>query len=445
MKIKLVLSALLFTFSVLQSYAQQIWTLEDCINYAHANNLQIKQTQFQADMARNDLLQSKIQILPNLNASAGRNYNFGHQINPFTNQFIETNTISDNYSLNSSMSLFSGLVTYNSIKAYEYSALSRLQDVEKEKINITIEIASAYLQILFNDELLEVAKSQRDVTLLQVERTAKLVDAGSVARGQLLEIKAQLSAEDLNVTNAKNSYNLSVLNLTQILDLDSAANFTIVKPDSLEIDLSRQITDVLSVYYDALNILPHIKSAEYSLKAYERNLAIQKGMASPRLGLYGSWGTGYSNDIRDENDVVYSYSDQLDLLASKSFAINLTVPIFNRWDVRRNIGNARISVLNAENTLDMTKQQLYKEIQQSYNDAISAAERYKSASEAVESYREAFVYTEQKYNVGMVNSVEYNVAKNNYIKAESELLQAKYQNVFSMKILDFYRGIPIAL
>jgi outer membrane protein len=442
MKIKFVFSAFLFTLFTLQAFSQQIWTLEDCINYAHANNLRIKQTKFQADMAKNDLLQSKLQILPDLNAEAGRRYNFGHQINPYTNQFIESNTITDNYALNSSMNLFSGLVTYNSIKAYEYSALSKLQDVEKEKVNITIEIASAYLQILFNDELLEVAKRQRDVTQLQVERTSKLVDAGSAARGQLLEIKAQLSAEDLNVTNSQNSYNLSVLNLAQILDLDSAVNFKIVKPDSLELDLSRQITDVLGIYNYALAILPHIKSAEYNLMAYERNLAIQKGMASPRLGVYGSWGTGHSNDSILQQ---YSYTEQLNNNAFKSFSIGLSVPIFNRWDVKRNISNAKISVLNAENTLDMTKQQLYKEIQQSYNDAVASSERYKSASEAVDSYREAFVYTEQKYNVGMVNSVEYNVAKNNFIKAESELLQAKYQYVFAMKILDFYRGIPITL
>jgi outer membrane protein len=427
-------------------HAQKPWSLTDCIDYAHANNLQVKRAQLQADIAGNDLFQSKMNILPSVNASAGRNYTFGHSIDKFTNSFIVDNTVSDDYLLYSEVNLFSGLVNYNAIKANEYNTLSKMQDVEREKIEISFEIATAYLKILFNIELLEVAINQRNVTLMQVDRTEKLVQAGSTAKGDLLEISAQLAAEDLNVTNSKNELNLTYLNLSQILDLDSVNGFEIIVPDSVVPDFSASIVDVNTVYTESLTFLPHIKSAEYKLQAYEKNLAIQKGILYPTLSLGGTWGTGYSDNVINSNtNEIYPYNDQLDLLSSKSISLSLRVPIFNKWEVKNNISNAKINMLDAEVNLDLTKQQLYKEIQQAHNDATSARDKYNSATVAVKSYKEAFGYTEQKFSVGIVNTVEYNIAKNNFIRAESDLLQAKYEYVFALKILDFYRGIPLSL
>lgn len=427
------------------SAQQPAWSLEDCINYAHANNLRVKQKQLEANIAENDLLQSKIQILPDVNASFSRDYAFGYQVNEYTNDFISQKTMNDRYGLSATVNLFAGLRTYNAIKANEFNSLAKIQDVEKEKVNISIEIASAYLTILFSKELLEVAKSSRDVAALQVERTAKLVEAGSVARGNLLEIKAQLSAEDLNVALRENEYNVAVLNLTQLLDLKSTADFSIIIPTITEPDFALPVVGVATVYNDGLTYLPHVKAAEYNLMMNEKVLDIRKGQYSPSLSLYSGWYTGYSDGYFDNQGDLYSYGDQLEILSSKSIGLRLSVPIFTRYQTRTTVQNAKISVLSSQTTVDQVKQALYKEIQQAYNDAYSASEKYKNADEAVKSYQEAFVYTEQKFNVGMVNSVEYNISKNNYIKAQSELLQAKYQYVFSIKILDFYRGIPITL
>ena len=446
MKLKTLLTLGLSIILVGYINAQQTWSLTECIDYAQANNLQVKRAQLQADIAKNDMFQSKMNILPDLNASASRNYNFGHQVDPFTNDFINDNTVADNYGLYSNLSLFSGLMNYNTIMANKFNTLSKMQDVEREKIEISFAIATAYLRILFSRELLDVAESQRDVTSLQVERTDKLVQAGNAAKGDLFEIAAQLAAEGLNVTNSKNELNLAYLNLTQLLDLDSVGGFEIFVPDTVDPDFINPIIDVSTVYNDGIAFLPHVKSAEYLLLANEKNLAIQKGRLSPSLSINGSWGTGYSDNVRNQSTGdIYSYRDQLDLLSSKSIYLRLNVPLFNKWSVKNDISNAKLSVLDAENTVDLTKQQLYKEIQQAYNDAVSAKEKFKSASEAVKSFSEAFGYTEQKFNVGIVNSVEYNVSKNNFIKAESDLLQAKYEYVFAIKILDFYRGIPLSL
>lgn len=426
-------------------FSQKQWSLTECIDYAHANNLSVKQAQYQASIASNDLFQSKLNLLPDLNANAGRTYSYGHILDRNTNEFGNSSNFSDNYSLNTSVRLFSGLTNYNSIKLNEYNTLSKMQEVEKEKIELTLDIASAYLQILFSRELLDVAISQRDIAQLQVERTSKLVEAGSVARGDLLEIKAQLAAEEYNVTSKENEKEIAYLNLTQLLDLKSIEGFDVVIPASIDSNLSIPVTDVSIVYSEALLFLPHIKSAEYLVEANEKYYLVQKGRLSPSLLASGSWTTGYSTSNVDPGGIRYPYNEQLDNFSGKSLTFGLQVPIFNKWEVKNAISNARIGVMSAENTLNLTKQQLYKEIQQSYIDAVSSSDKYKSAYEAVESYREAFAYTEQKFNVGIVNSVDYNIAKNNYIKAQSELLKAKYEYVFAVKILDFYRGIPITL
>jgi outer membrane protein len=471
MKIKLISIALLTSMFILQSYAQKPWTLSDCIDYAHANNIQIKRTQLQADLAKVNLTQSYTNIFPDLNGSINRNYSFGYSVDPFTNEFLPDNSIIDNYSITSNISLFNGLQNYNNIKRNRFASLAALQNVEKEKIENTFNISSAYLAILFQQELVQVAESQKVVTLLQLERTKKLVDAGSVAKGDLLEIQAQLANENLNVTNAQNELKLSLLNLTQLLDLDSTGGFGIVTPDTINPEELLVIPSVSDVYTDALNYFPHIKGAEYQLKSEESALAAQKGRISPMLYLSGGLYTGYSDQRRqvntnevleqeigylqsDPSQIVvapgygtteYSYGNQFKDNVAKSISIGLSIPIFNRWEVVNGISTARIRVEDSEYQLDQVKQQLFKSIQQAHNDALSAHEKFISATDAVNSYRESFHYTEQKFNVGIVNSVEYNVAKNSFNKAESELLKAKYEYLFAVKILDFYRGIPITL
>jgi outer membrane protein len=440
MKIKLFLLAVLVLFSF-QGRAQKKWTLTDCIDYAHANNLQIKRQQLQAEITENDFFQSKMNILPTVNTGYERNFNFGSTLVQDT--IYKSNVTRDNAWASASIDLFSGLQNYNRIKMNEYSMLSKLQDVEKEKIEITLNIATAYLDILFKKELLQVTKSQMDIASQQVDRTRKLVDAGSVAKGDLLEIQAQLASEKYNVTNAQNNLKLSYLNLTQILDLDSVAGFEIDFQDTVSINVLSEILPEMDVYNSALEYLPHIKSAEYQLKSYQKAMAVQKGKLSPTIYASSSIGTYYL--YNKEAEVNQKYSKQFDGNMSKSIGLGISIPIFNKWQVMNSISNSKIQVNDAELQLAQLKQQLFKEIQQAHNDAESSRDRYNSAVEAVNSFTESFKYTEQKYNVGIVNSVEYNIAKNSFIKAQSDLLQAKYQYIFAVKILDFYKGIQISL
>lgn len=430
---------------MLQAKAQKKWTLEDCIQYALDNNLQVKRTQLQADINSNNYLQSKINVAPNLNGSIGRSYNYGRQIDPFTNNFISNNTVNDDYGITTNLNIFNGLQSYNNIKKSEYSMLAAIQNVKKQKVELTLDVATDYLDILFKKELLTVNENQMEVAALQAARTKKLVDAGSSARGDYLEMQSQLASEKLNVTNAKNDLKVSYLNLTQLLDLDSTAGFEIVVPDTVDPQIEQNLPSTGEIYQAALEKLPYIKQAEYQLKTTEYNLAIQKGRRSPQIYFSSGWGTGYSSYYKDASGNTYPYGNQLRGNSNTNLRIGVSIPIFNRWEVNNAISNAKIQVSDAQYSLDQSKQQLYKEIQQAHNNAVSAREKFYSATEAVNSYKESFHYTEQKYDVGMVNSVDYNIAKNNYIKAESDLLRAKYQYIFYVKILDYYQGESLTL
>jgi outer membrane protein len=422
------------------------WSLEDCINYAYQNNIQIKRQQLQAEIAGNDFLQSKIQILPDLNANYSRQYGDGHQVDPFINDFISTSTLSDYYGLSTNLNLFNGLQTYNAIQMNKYSMLSKLQDVERQKVDISLQIATSYLQILFSQEILQVAKSQLDVTKLTLERTKQLVEVGNAAKGDLLEIQSQMAEEKLNVTNAENQLTLAYLSLGQLLDIDTIENFKIIIPDTLKVDDNIALRSVYDIYNLSVDFMPHIKSAEYQVMSYQKYLAIQKGRRSPQIGLSGSWSTGYSKaNIDSLTNDVFPYDEQLQKMGARTVSLGIVIPIFNRWTVNNSISNAKLSLEDSQYNLDQTKQQLFKEIQQAHSDALSAYDKYNSAMEAVNSYTESFQYTEQKFNVGIINSVDYNISKNNLIKAQAELVRAKYECIFKLKILDFYTGKAITL
>ena len=382
--------------------------------------------------------------------------------------------MSVNFGLSSSITVFNGFQNYNTVRQKNFDMMAGLQNLEKAKNDISLSISSSYLQILFNLEFLEIAKSQLDITKLQVERTKKLVDAGSVANGNLLQVEAQAAQEDLQVVNAENNLTLSYLTLIQLLDIDSVEFFQIDKPDFENFDMSAALLTADLVYLEAEKNLPQVRASEYSLRSAESGLALARGNMSPRLTLSGSYGTGYSDARKSITETImeevqmgmlniagtdypinmmqpsYKYEttpfkDQLKNNVSKALSVNLTIPIFNGWQVRTSVSNAKINVLNAQYQLEGTKKQLLKEIQQASADATAAVKKFNSSKKAVVSMEEAFNYTQQKFDVGLINTVDYNTAKNNLVRAKAEMLQAKYEFIFKSKILDFYRGNPIKL
>ena len=453
---KFILLCLLFSGIVASLSAQdKYWTLEECINHAVDNNIMIKQQELQTRLQENNLEQSKFELLPSLNGSATNNWSFGRALDETTYQFTEEERVrSNSFYASAGLTLFSGLQNYNTIKRNSYNVDASFEDLQNIKDDISLNVALAYLQILLNKELVSVTANQLQTTREQINKTSKMVEAGSLPKGNLLEVQAQAAREELQLINMQNQLDLSYLNIIQLLELESAEGFEIIVPD-LNVDEAGIVTEgVNDIYNTASRIRPEVKSAELRLKSAEYDLKIAKGGRSPRLNMNTSFNTGFSSirqKILNVDPVEgieygeYPFSEQVNDNISYGIGLNLSIPIFNGWQVNTAISNSKINIRNNQYSLENTKKQLYKDIQQAYADAQASLKSYHASMKAVESMQEAFRYTEQKFNVGMLTPVEYNTSKAQLLNAESELAQAKYEYVFKIKVLDFYRGLPLNL
>ena len=425
----------------------KVWSLEECIRYAIENNIQIKQQGIQTKYQKNALDISKYRILPTINGSASHNYSFGRALDQTTYLYTDQQTVqSNNFYIGGSLNLFNGLQNYNNIKKSEYELLAGEQDLQNIKDNIALSVALDYLQILLNKELVIATQNQLDITQQQIEKTQKLVEAGSVAKGNLLQIEAQAAQEELQLINIVNQLDISILNITQLLELNTPEDFEIVIPE-ISIDTNRYISgNIDEIFATAQGTRPEVKSSELSLTASEYDLKIARGSRSPRLSMSHSFSTGYSS-IRQKviGTGKYSFADQVNDNINYGIGFSLNIPILNGWQVNKNISNSLLGVENSRYALEGTKKQLYKNIQKAYTDAAAALKKYTASTKAVASAEESFRYTEQKFNVGLVTPVDYNAGKTQLLNSQSDMAQAKYEYIFKTKVLDFYKGVPLNL
>ena len=425
----------------------EIWTLKNCIDYALDNNIQIKQSELSSDSKEATLLQSKLNLLPSVNGSVSHSYGWGRSVDMATYEYTNQQTTQDYFSISGNVNIFNGFQNINQIRKNKYEYLASKFDSDKMRDDISLMIAAAYLQILFSHELVATSQESVEVTKLQIDRTSKMVEAGTLAMGSLLDIQSQGAAEELNLINAKNQLNLAYLDLQQILDLEATDNFIIDKPQ-LTIKKEPEILPSMQIYRYALTNLPEIKASEYRLKSSERTFAIAKGNRSPSLSLRAGWGTNYSDQIvyfdpTDPNfgDVI-PFGEQFNDHQNRSLSLSLSIPIFNGYQVSTYINQAKMGIENAQYNLQLQKNQVRKNVEQAFADAVAAYKSYIATKTSLLSFKEAFMYMEKKFNVGMVNSIDYNVAKQKLTKAESDLLTAKYNYIFKAKILDFYMSKP---
>ena len=469
------LMLLFFLCTITASVGQKIWTLEDCINWALTNNLDIKNQVLTVELNKKQLLQSKLGMLPNLNANGTNYWNFGQTIDLYTNTFATTTVRSNDFSISSNMILFNGFTKLNTVKQNQINILASNYDLDVIKDNISLAVAGYYLDILLNTELLEVARSQIAVTRDQVSRIQKRVEAGSSARGDLLNIQAQAAGEELAVVTAENTLNISNLSLQQLIDLPVAKDFVIEKPPLKAVEAPKELFTADQMFAYAVMNRPEIKAAELRVKSYQKSLAIARGSITPVLSAGASWGTGYSGaskevdpNIKPDTSFypvgytqttheivlatyvnyayrVKSFSDQISSNDYKSIGFNLNIPIFNGWQGRTAISMAKINMDKAEVNLDIQKRDLLKSIEQAYADAVASLKKFNSSTTQVEAQEESFKYTQEKFDVGMLTSFDFNNSKKDLIKAQSDLLQAKYDFIFKTTILNFYMGKPISI
>ena len=458
-----------------RAQSPKIWTLEDCINYALENNLDINTQLLTVESNKDALLQSGLNMLPNLNANGTNVWNFGQTIDMYTNTFATNTVRSNNFYISSNVTLFGGLQKLNTYKESKINLMASKYDLDVIKNNISLSVAGFYLDILFNKELLDVANEQLSITASQVERIRKMVDAGSSAKGDLLNIEAQKANEQLNVVDAENRLNISALSLQQLIDLPVTKDFNVEKPNLKEVQPPKEKINAEIIFDKAVKTRPEIKGAELRVESAQRRLAIARGYIQPNLSFSGSWGTGYSgaSEVIDPNTARYTldtigyvanvtrdpvvqpgvhYSthtkafwDQVKDNNNKSLGFYLNIPIFNGWQGRTAISQAKIQKSQAELDLNIKTRDLRKLIEQAYADAVSALQKYNAAKGKTTAQEEAFKYAQQKFDVGVMTSYDYNNTKKDLTLAQSQMLQAKYDFIFKTTILDFYMGNPIRI
>ncbi|OFY48887.1 MAG: hypothetical protein A2W85_14560 [Bacteroidetes bacterium GWF2_41_31] len=449
----LIFGVLLF-ISVNPLLAQKEWTLEECINYAFENNIAIKKSIISVESADADLLQSKLNLLPTANGSASQSYRWGRNLNPQSNLYVTEQTDQTNFGLSSDITLFNGLQQINNVRKTQFDYLAVKYDSDKIRNDISLNVAAGYLLILFNIELVKNAERQVQTSQDQVNRTTKQVEAGALARGNLFDIQAQGASEEANLVSAQNNLMLAYLDLMQLLDLEANTEFDVEKP-LLEIIGTPTLLPAEMIYNKAVTLMPEIKSAEYRVQSADRSLAMAKGMRSPRLSASGSYGSGFSRQILEitgytpEGAPIFgdikAFNLQLKDNRSGSVYFGLNIPIFNGYQVTTNINQSKMYQETVDLNLQSEKLLLRKNIESSYADAIAAYQTYLARKKSVDAFIEAFKYTEEKFNVGMVNSTDYNVAKIQLANAESDLASSKFDYIFKTKILDFYLGKTLSL
>ena len=427
----------LFTFSPVSAQQHQ-WGLRECCDYAVEHNISIKQQQNQCRQKELQLSTAKNSRLPDLSGSLGQNFSFGRGLTA-ENTYTNTNTSNTSLQLSTSVPLFTGFQIPNQIKLSQLNLEAATADLEKAKNDIRMQVAKAYVQILYDMEIADVAHRQIEIDSAQVARLQAFVNNGKASEAELSSQKSTLANSRLTATQADNNYRLAILDLTQLLELPTPEGFSIVRPslESLDALANMGLIGPDAIYAEALGVKPEILSQKLKLKGTDHNIKIQQAANYPSLSFSAGLGTNYYTTSGFPHDAL---GKQLENNFSQYVGLNLSVPIFNRFQTRNNIRNARIEQENQQLQLENTKKTLYKEIQQVYLNALNAQTKEKSSAEAVQSSKDAFQLMQAKYENGKATITEFNESKNNYLRSESDLVQARYENLYQHALLEFYRG-----
>jgi len=437
--------ALLFTLALMISIppgmmAQETWTLEECINYALDNNINIKRQKVGAEQAANDHKQARRNMLPSASANISHSYNFGKTLNRDEYVYVNQEFQYTDANASTSVTVFNGLQKVNTIRQRKYEMLAQLERIKEARYDVTMNIVTYYLTVLSAIEQKNIREEQLSVTMEQIEQVNEQIKVGKKAKGELLEIKAQAASERADLTNAKNELSMAYVDLAQVMNLDSIDQFRIEVPEKLEMMGGEQIKPTDTVYSRALGDFPTIQRARYQLEGAKRNLSVTRGSYLPEL----SFGAGIASYYSELSEPVFM-KQLRDINARMGLELSLRIPIFNQFNKQTNVANAKLNVEDNKLMLQEQKQNLYKNIQRAHNEARAAYENYQANLEALESYQEAFEYAEERYEVGMVDAVEYRIAKNDLSRARSNVSRSKYNFIFRLKILEFYMGKTMTL
>lgn len=426
--------------------AQQKITVQEAVDRALQNNLQIKQTEFQMSIAEQDVLQARMNFYPTLNAGGNWGQSWGLSFDQTAGRLVTQSVNSAGLRVSSSFDLFQGFQKINTVKANKYSLLASESNVERAKNDLTLSVLTTYLEALTNYDMMLASQDQVKLSQEQLRVMEINVEAGNRTLADLYQAQNQVATDEFNVTTSENAYELAILNLKQLMEMDPNVEIVLDRPNIESIKLSSNPAIASDIFNTAVSRLPEIKAAEFQTKVAETNIDIARAGYYPSLSFSAGIGTNYSSQARDfVSQQILPFGDQIERNRNESIGVNLSIPIFNNYRTRISVRKAKINYLNAQTNEQLAKNNLNKVINQAVLDLRSAEKRLYSAEVATQAANQAYEVMKLRYDEGMTNSVELNttlIAKN---RAEFEYIQAKYNLVFRNKLIDFYLGNPIQL
>jgi len=423
------------------------WTFQQCLDTALKRNITINQSRLSNELNKISLDQSKANRIPSLSAGANEGVNFGRSVDPLTNNYVIQTYNSTSFSVNGGLNLFNGFQNTRTIQQNTMNIEAGNYDIANVQNTVTLNITTAFLQVLFAYEILAAAENQVASTGAQVERTEKMVNAGKVPESNLFQIRSQFATDKLSVVNAQSQLDMAKVTLLQLMEVPVIDSFDIEKPVFAEpaplILKSNQY-----LFEKALSVQPQITGASIRTNNALLGIKISEGARWPRLNLTGNVNTNFAASTREPqgsgvNPYKVPFFDQLWNNLGESVGLSLSIPIYSNRQIRSNIEKATINAMTAKLDEQNTRNQLRKSIEQTYTDLKSSMKKYEATKEQFVSAEVSYKNMETKFNVGLVTAIDFLVEKNNYIQAQSNLIQSKYDYIFKTKILDFYEGKTI--
>ena len=408
------------------------WTLAECTSWAMEHNLTVAQQANSVESREIDRNTAHMSWLPGVSASASENFSFGRGLGG-DNTYESGNSSSTGFSIGANMNLFDGGATYNQIRLSDLNLEAALADLEKAKDDIRVQVAQAYVQILYNYEIRDVARQQIAIDSLQVERLERMFESGRSSAAEVSQQKASLAQSRVTLVQADNNVRASLLDLAQLLELGTWEGFSIVRPNVSMEGVFLGTPD--DIYAQALGIRPAIRAEELRLKGTERSIAIAKSNYFPSLSISGGSGTNYYSNYGGK-----AFFDQLKSNFSSYVGVSLNIPIFTKFSTRNQVRSAKLNQVNQEIALRRVKQNLYKEIQQAWNAAEAARAKWEASQIASAAAEDSFTLVQAKYENGKATVTEFNESRNQLLKTRSDAVQATYEYLFQTRLVDFYRG-----
>lgn len=414
------------------------WTLEECMTYALENNIQVLQSRIQTNQKEIDLDNAKGNRLPSVSAGASQNWSFGRGLTA-DNTYDNTNTTSTSFSLGSDVTLFAGGRLNNNIKNAQLNLEASLEDLRRIQDDVRVQVAQAFIQIVYDRSLLNVARGQVSIDSMQVARLEALESTGKASPTEVASQKATLAQSQLTMIQAENNLKLSTLTLTQLLELESPEGFDILDPQISSLP-DMIATNPEQIYQEACSSRPAVKAEELRLKRAQTDIDISKGAFYPTLSMNGGLGSNFYTSSKYQSK---AFSNQIRDNFSQYIGLSLNIPVFNRFSNRNSLRSAKSSYNAQQLQLESTKKQLYKEIQQAYYNVLTSKNRYESSLAVENSARESFDLTTAKYEGGKSTVTEFNESKNRLVEASANVIKYRYEYIFNSALLDFYTSEEI--